>query len=125
MPRIEVSNGDLADKISILEIKKRKLTNLEQLKNVERDLQALTKELTELQMSEDAKICYRKLYDVNEVIWDLMQKLFENNFQDSETFESVAKATVDCNMNRAYLKRQFDVLTASSLHEEKSYFAKK
>jgi hypothetical protein len=59
---------------------------------------------------------------VNEVIWDLMQKLFENDFQDTETFESVAKETVDCNMARAHLKRNFDNLTSSRLVEEKSYF---
>jgi hypothetical protein len=125
MPLIEVSNGDLADKLSILQIKKEKLKNPEQLKNVDFDFLQLSKEFSNLNFPKEAIKSYQKLYEENLRIWNLMQKLFDRDFEEDETFELVAIATVECNVRRAYFKRDFDILTKSNLIEEKSYFETK
>ena len=122
MPLIEVSNGDLADKLSILEIKKLNLSNPEQLKYVETDLLQLRKEFMKLEITDEVSQCFEKLFEENLRIWKLMQKIFENDFQNSETYELLARETVACNINRAHLKRTFDLLTQSNLREEKSFF---
>ena len=62
--RIEVSNGELIDKITILEIKDERMKDEEKLKNIRHELDVLQKYEFETSLKEDLK-------QVNNTIWDL------------------------------------------------------
>lgn len=122
MPKIEVSNGDLADKISILEIKRNKIHNFNQLINIENELKILKNEFNKFKNIQNAMKVYDSIFEINLTIWDLMQQIFDKKYKDMREFNIIALETVEANKRRSWLKREFDVLTKSEIMEEKSYF---
>lgn len=120
-PRIDISIGELLDKISILEIKKENIVDSIKLENIQ-------KELTLLQQEADKfpKILYSELKQVNEKLWGIEDKIREKEYQkefDSE-FIQLARSVYITNDLRSELKRKINLATNSSLIEEKSYTEK-
>ena len=117
---IQVSVGELVDKLTILQIKKTKITNSSKLQNILLELDFLTKSYHELSL--DSTI-FNRLYDVNLKLWDIEDKLREleklNKFDSS--FIELARSVYKLNDERYRIKQEINKIYASTIVEEKSY----
>lgn len=119
--KIEVSNGELIDKLSILEIKAAKIHDPDKKKFIVRELNLL-REAADLILP----ICqkqYAKLLEVNGELWeieDLLRKMEKEARFDSD-FVAAARSVYLKNDLRASIKKEINQLTSSFLSEEKSY----
>ena len=121
---IEVSAGELIDKITILEIKAERIEDAEKRVNVH-------KELSTLRDSRDAAIeaspeldrLTAELKAVNERLWAIEDDIrdCERDKDFGETFVALARAVYVTNDKRAALKKEINLLLGSNLVEEKSY----
>ena len=121
---IAVSPGELVDRISILEIKRARISDPDKLRNINQAYSALsatlsaaipiTPRLTEL--SEELKAA-------NEVLWQAEEDLRDHERRQNfgRQFIAVARTVYITNDRRSDLKRQIDQLLGSSLVEEKFY----
>lgn len=114
--RIEVSEGELIDKITILEIKDERLTDETKLKNIQRELDTLRKYEFETPHKEDLKY-------VNNVIWDLEDsiRIYEDEGNFGEEFIDKARNIYKYNDERARIKKKINLDQGSDIIEEKSY----
>jgi uncharacterized protein YukE len=124
--RIEVSCGELLDKITILEIKRERIADPLKVANVARELGVLSQAWAGLALeavAADVADVRRALKEVNERLWviedDIRQLEREQRF-DAD-FVSLARSVYRVNDERARLKRRVDELLGSRLVEEKSY----
>jgi hypothetical protein len=119
--KIEVSNGEILDKISILEIKKIEIKNQEKLKNVENEYLVL-KDIA-LQILPADHPLYLKLLDINKKLWKIEDdiRICERNSDFGANFISLARAVYVVNDERAQVKKDINLLTKSEIVEEKSY----
>ena len=114
--KIEVSNGELIDKITILEIKSKKITNLDKLQNIKNELEILN----QYEFPCESK---SNLYIVNEFLWNC-----EENIRKYAATGSYDSGYIDCskdihtfNDERARIKKEINIATSSSIIEEKSH----
>lgn len=119
-----VSWGELLDKITILEIKRQRITDVTKQANVERELAALNEVVTTSgKLPEDAQPIIDQLRHVNETLWDIEDEIREcertKNF--GTRFVELARAVYHTNDKRAAFKRDLNDLLGSELVEEKSY----
>ncbi len=124
--RIEVSCGELLDKITILEIKRERIADPLKVANVARELGVLSQAWAGLALeavAADVADVRRALKEVNERLWviedDIRQLEREQRF-DAD-FVALARSVYRVNDERARLKRRVDELLGSRLVEEKSY----
>ena len=126
---IEVSNGELVDKITILEIKKKKIKDLDKLKHVEAELEKLYPSYYELEQATGDRwvtLLHKfkhDLYMINDSLWEVEDKIREcertSNFGDD--FIKLARSVYMNNDKRAALKKEINELTRSEFEEVKSY----
>lgn len=118
--KIEVSIGEVLDKVSILSIKLNKIDDIEKLRNVSKELSLLTKELPKGILEDDL---YTKLCGVNMHLWGVEDELREmESKQDfSPVFIKLARSVYRLNDERAAIKKQINIKYKSDLVEEKSY----
>jgi hypothetical protein len=119
-----VSWGELLDKITILEIKQRRISDPGKLENVERELSALNGVVAEQgALHSDAPATIDALRDVNEQLWDIEDEIrdWERKNDFGPRFVELARAVYHTNDKRAALKRKLNDLLGSELVEEKSY----
>ncbi len=123
MPDAPVSWGELIDKITILEIKARRLTAPAALANVQRELAALR--AVEAQLTPDPELASLKaeLTRVNTALWEIEDDIREKEAASDfgPAFVELARAVYRTNDLRAALKRDINRVTGSELVEEKSY----
>jgi hypothetical protein len=119
--KIEISNGELLDKLSILEIKLQKIQDPEKLTNIRREYM-LIKPLAET-IIESTKALYVNLIEINRKLWEIEDSIrnFELNQNFSNEFIQKARSVYLLNDQRAQIKRNINLATASDLTEEKSY----
>jgi tetratricopeptide (TPR) repeat protein len=122
--QVQIQLGELFDKISILELKLRRITDAAKRANI-------SKELATLAAVRDAHVpgtttldgLVKELDEVNEAIWDneeaMRQRESKQEFGDA--FVAGARSTYRNNDRRARIKRQINELLGSRLVEEKSY----
>ena len=121
---IEVSPGEMIDKITILLIKSERINDEIQLANVQHELGILSSKL-EKEISGSPKLDALKLElkSVNEELWCIEDRIRDceriNDF--SQTFIELARAVYFTNDKRAKLKREINLLLGSEIMEEKSY----
>lgn len=125
--QVEISYGELFDKITILEIKVAEITDEKKLKHIRFELSVLTKVMQGVlnqSADRDALLVLKK--ELKEINWQLWQtedalriKETEKNFD--EEFVTLARNVYICNDARAVLKRQISDLLHSRIVEEKSY----
>lgn len=117
--KINVSLGELVDKISILEIKLKKIKNFDKLKNVRKEFETLTKIIPEYQQTKN----YQHLLTVNSKLWRVEDKLrkLEANKDFNEEFIDLARSVYKLNDKRASLKKEINIEYNSDLVEEKDY----
>jgi hypothetical protein len=121
---VPVSFGELADKITILEIKTERISDRAKLENVRRELgllQTAWQQGTEATTAIDTLT--RELKAVNEKLWEIEDEIraSERNRDFGPAFIELARAVYKTNDRRAEIKRKINVLVGSSLIEEKSY----
>lgn len=119
----EISVGELVDKITILLIKKERISNPAKLKNIEKELQTLLETFSKLPSSSELTDLMLKLQVVNTKLWDIEDEIrfkeLESKF-DAE-FISLARSVYITNDERCRIKRAINELLGSRLMEEKSY----
>ena len=122
MPQVEISNGELADKWTIIEIKTALLSNPDQLHNLSIEASCLKPAVMQLQENDKVQVLISELKETNLIIWHLMEKLYKLHSQvSSDYIESTIKIT-DQNQRRAFLKKEIDTLSQSTFTEAKSFF---
>ena len=114
--RIEISKGELIDKITILEIKDERMKDEEKLKNIRHELDVLQKYEFETLLKQDLK-------QVNNTIWDLEDGI--RNLEKVEDFDAdfidKARNIYKFNDERARIKKLINLEQCSDIVEEKSY----
>ena len=121
---VEVSVGELLDKISILEIKKDKVKDEEKLKFIVNEYEIL-KEQLDKNIKADEKInkLYQSLKEINAKLWviedDKRQCEKESDF--GEKFIKLSRDVHFLNDDRAKIKLEINNLTGSKIKEIKEY----
>lgn len=121
---ITVSPGELIDRITILEIKRARISDPDKLRNVNRAYDALSKTLSAaIPVTPRLAKLSKELRSVNEVLWQAEEDLREHESRQNFDghFIDVARTVYISNDRRSELKRQIDELLGSSLIEEKFY----
>ena len=121
---VPISLGELLDKISILEIKNKKILNESKILNIEKELNSLNKVLDELNINlSESNMLYNKLYKINLTLWEIEDsiRVFEKNDDFGEKFIELARAVYITNDQRFEVKNDINKLFNSEYVEEKSY----
>ena len=119
--KIEVSIGEIVDKLSILQIKKEKIKDPNKLLNIESEFLYLHEVVfSELNIKFDD---YTMLYDINNKLWVIEDKLreLEKDTDFGSDFIELARAVYYTNDERAKIKRNINIEYGSGFVEEKSY----
>ena len=120
----EISAGELIDKITILEIKKEKISNKEKLIEVDKELISLNETLKK-SINDESKILSFKndLKNINLKLWDIEdgKRLAEKNSQFDEKFIELARSVYKLNDERAKIKLAINNALGSNIKEVKSY----
>lgn len=119
--KVEISNGEIYDKITILQIKKRK--NAGKNSTIGSDIDAELNELIKIGQPDDELVqrCVAELEKVNGKIWEVEDELrvCEINQDFSDRFVDLARSVYKLNDRRAKLKYEINMLTNSKLVEHK------
>lgn len=122
--KVDISYGELLDKISILEIKLEHAIDAAQLANIRSELDLLTRvRRDELRSDPDLDVLCSVLESVNRRLWNI-----EDNLRDCERrgdfgprFIELARSVYVSNDERAAIKRRINELLNCSIVEEKIY----
>ena len=120
----EISAGELIDKITILEIKKEKISNKEKLVEVNKELISLNETLKK-SINNESKISSFKndLKNINLKLWDIEdgKRSAEKNNKFDEKFIELARSVYKFNDERAKIKLAINNALGSNIKEVKSY----
>ena len=121
---VEVSVGELLDKISILEIKKEKIKDSEKLKFINNEYEVLKDQLDK-NVKSDEKIdkLFQSLKEINAKLWIIEddKRLCEKNSDFSEKFIKLSRDVHFLNDDRAKIKLEINSHTGSKIREIKDY----
>ena len=121
---IEVSVGELLDKISILEIKKEKIKDSDKLKFINNEYKILKSQFDKSVKSDDSlKKLFDVLKEINSRLWVIEddKRLCEKNSDFGEKFIKLSRDVHLLNDNRAKLKLEINNYTGSKIKEIKEY----
>ena len=120
----EISAGELIDKITILEIKKEKISNKEKLVEINKELISLNETLKK-SINDESKISSFKndLKNINLKLWDIEdgKRSAEKNNKFDEKFIELARSVYKFNDERAKIKLAINNALGSNIKEVKSY----
>ena len=122
--KTEISEGELLDKISILEIKLSKIEDENLLKEVKKEYEILSKLKKEnIKSSQKIESLYKDLKMTNEQIWVIEneKRLFEKNSDFREKFIQVCRDEYITNDKRAKIKREINNILDSYIKEVKQH----
>ena len=121
----EISAGELIDKITILEIKKEKISNEEKLVEVNKELISLNETLKKSINNDENKILSFKndLKNINLKLWNIEdgKRSAEKNNKFDEKFIELARSVYKFNDERAKIKLAINNALGSNIKEVKSY----
>ena len=123
----EISAGELFDKITILEIKKAKISNKEKLIDINRELSSLNESVKKFIPDQSNISKYiNELKSINLKLWDIEdgKRAAEKNKNFDEKFIKLARNVYKFNDERAKIKLAINTSLGSNIKEVKSYFAK-
>lgn len=119
--QIEVSNGEIADKLAIIEIKLERIKDDLKLTNLRKEYDILNNAVAAI--IDKKHPLYLDLYNINNQLWDIEDHIRDleraKNFGDD--FVQTARSVYFINDKRSDVKRKINELTGSNLTEEKSY----
>lgn len=125
--KIEVSNGEIIDKYTILEIKLSEIKDVKKLVNIQNEHNILTPVVESIYGSvndqEHLKKLHHDLLEVNKKLWKIEDDIREcERAKDfGKTFVDLARAVYYTNDDRSDVKKAINEFTGSDLVEEKSY----
>ena len=119
--KIEVSNGEIIDKLTIIQIKLERIKDVSKLKNLKREFEELKGAASSVLSLEDP--LYKELYNVNCELWDIEDHIrdLERKKDFGPDFINTARSVYFKNDKRSEVKREINLKTASGFIEEKSY----
>ena len=120
----EISVGELFDKITILEIKKSKISNKEKLNDIEKELFSLKETVKKYIPNQSSISKYiNDLKDINLNLWDIEdgKRAAEKNKDFGEKFIELARNVYKFNDERAKIKLAINTSLGSNIKEVKSY----
>tara|TARA_B100001029_G_C14938389_1_gene381758 strand:+ start:285 stop:671 length:387 start_codon:yes stop_codon:yes gene_type:complete len=121
---IPVSLGELLDKISILEIKNKKILDDTKLVNIKKELSGLRQVLESLNINlSEINDLYEELYNINLILWDIEDsiRILEKNESFDKEFIDFARRVYITNDKRFEVKNKINKTFNSKYVEEKSY----
>mgnify|MGYP000844834615 FL=1 len=120
----EISAGELIDKITILEIKKMKISNKDKLRDIEKELMTLSETMKNF-VPDQSKVMdlIHKLKEINLKLWDIEdgKRESEKNNDFGEKFIELARNVYKINDERARVKLAINNTLGSNIKEVKSY----
>ena len=124
--KIEISNGEIVDKMTILELKLDKIKNIVQLENITKEWEILNDCVINMFQIFGDKSLYNRvdqLSEVNSKLWDIEDWIrdCEKEKRFDKEFVELARSVYKLNDERSEIKRHINLLTKSQLIEEKSY----
>ena len=120
----EISAGELIDKITILEIKKTKISDSNKLEDVEKELLSLNHTFKKLiSDTTQIQILIDNLKSINLELWDIENKkrLAEKNNDFGEKFIELSRKVYKNNDERAKIKLEINNILGSNIKEVKSH----
>jgi len=121
---VEVSVGELLDKISILEIKKEKIKDDKKLKYIKDEYDVLKKELDKsIKIDDNLNNLFLSLKEINSKLWVIEdnKRNCEKNSEFGEKFIKLSRDVHFLNDDRAKLKLEINNYTGSKIKEIKEY----
>lgn len=121
--KMEISNGELIDKTTILEIKLLRISDSVKKANIEREYSEI-KPLADQLMPMIGSL-YEQLAEINRTLWTIEDRLreFEKKHAFGQDFIEAARSVYRLNDERSGIKREINRITGSAISEEKSYTA--
>ena len=119
---VEVSIGEVVDKVTILSIKLEKFQDIVKRENVQKEYNILIKDINELGISEESED-FKDLRQVNVKLWNIEDRIRvkELHKEFDKEFIEVARSVYFENDVRAEIKKRINVKFGSDLIEEKEY----
>lgn len=119
--KLEVSNGEIADKLSIIEIKLEKISDPGKLANLRNEFEVVNLAMSKIM--EKSHPLYRQLYEINSKLWIIEDHIrdLERDKNFGDDFIQTARSVYFINDDRSDVKRKINEITGSKLFEEKSY----
>ncbi len=125
MIKIDVSAGELLDKISILQIKKVKIKDPEKLSNVSKELDLLSKTAEKYRSIDSNKYdnFMNALLETNKKLWEIEDqiRIHEKDKQFNDDFIDLARKVYINNDERFEIKSSINKFYDSGIKEEKEY----
>ena len=121
---VEVSVGELLDKISILEIKKEKISDLESLKIINSEYLVLKEQLKKnIKTNSEVDRLFDSLKEINSKLWLIEdnKRMCEKNSDFGEKFIKLSRDVHFLNDKRAKIKLEINNHTRSKIKEVKQY----
>ena len=123
--KVEVSNGELLDKLSILELKLKNIKDDKKLINIKNEHAGLSPLCNNLfnNYGNELRSLYAKLSEINAELWKIEDDIreCERNKDFGDEFVRLARAVYFTNDKRSDVKKSINLLTESGFVEEKSY----
>ncbi len=119
----EISLGELVDKVTILEIKLKKIVNKESLNIINKEYQALKSiDLEGIEVDKYKKL-FNELKSINEKLWDIEneKRLLEKKSDFGDKFVKVSRDVHFMNDKRAKIKKEINQSFGSNIEEVKEY----
>lgn len=119
---IEVSNGEIIDKLTILTIKLANIQEEQKLGNIRKEFDVMYNAAKEIGIDETNDL-YQQMLEINSKLWDIEDKIRDCECRKDfgEEFVKLARSVYITNDERSKIKREINLRTGSSLIEEKSY----
>ena len=121
---IETSAGELLDKITILEIKKEKISDQKSLEIIDNEYSSLKDSAKKnIKINNEIKDLCSRLKEVNLKLWQIEDeiRLSEKNKKFDQKFIDLARSVYRYNDNRAKIKSKINQLSGSNIKEIKQY----
>ena len=120
----EISAGELLDKISILEIKLKRIQDKSNQKKINKEYKILKKaQKSNIKLNEKSINLFNELKDINLKLWDIEDKIriFEKDKNFNEIFVQLAREVYFNNDRRAKIKLEINKIFKSNITEIKKY----
>ena len=121
----EISAGELVDKITILEIKKNKITDENKLKEIDKELNSLNNTMDKFILEKSKILTFKdQLKEINLKLWDIEdgKRTAEKNNDFGKIFIELARNVYRFNDERAKIKLKINEILGSNIKEVKSHF---
>ena len=123
MVTVPVSIGEMIDKLSILQVKKTKISDELKLEFVNKEFQILY-DLSSIYLKNiEIESLYHQLIEINSSLWDVEDRLriIETEKKFEGEFISLARKVYFTNDERFRLKNEINLITSSEIREVKDY----